>query len=414
MKTFRILLLATFLAGILFGYTTGIIAGALEFIAKDFMLSTWEMGLVVSFLLLGMMVGSLATGKISDRLGRKGAFSIMMLLFLVTNLASYALNGLGTLLVFRLANGVAVGMASALMPVFIAESISPEYRGRCITYFQLAITLGIFLAYLVNFVFVDTGNWRLMFFLAAPLSAFSLFLLPKLSESPAFIQADTKMDKQPFFSLFQKKYIKVLLIGLSLSIFQQLTGINTIFYYAQKILQLGHLTSHNAFLLAIMIAGINILATLLAVYLIDRWGRRPLLLSGTALMALSLSAVALSLNKPGLEAIAFASVVVYIIAFAISLGPITYIIVAEIFPEGFRARAVSLCLFLNNMTNALVALLFLPAIGRFGALSVFFFFGLISLIAFFFIYFLIPETKGKNLLEIQKMIQGLKNKKVSQ
>lgn len=403
MLNVKFLLFATIIAGILFGYTSAVISGAIPFLHQEFALTSWDTGLLVSILIIGMLTGSLFTGKLSDYFGRKKTFLLNMALFFVTSLFVFDLHHFIGVLFFRFVSGVAMGISASLLPVYVAELSPPEKRGYAISYFQLAITIGILLAFGASYLFYTSGSWRGMFSLNIGFSLIGLLLYPKLIDSPVSEKKTTLTV--PFRDIFKKKYSKMLLIGAAISFFQQSTGINTITFYVHRILLHGSETGSSlVFLLTNIIGFINVLLTIAVVFLVDKIGRRPLLLIGTFGMFLSLILVAFTLDRFPESLLAFVGILFFVGFFAISLGPIAYILIAEVFPDELRARASALSIFIISCTNYTVSLLFLPSMDFFGSEKVFLFFATLSLLAYLFCLKKIPETKGKSFKEIQRML----------
>lgn len=423
--------------GLLFGYHFAIISGALSFIKAAFHLSAWSEGFVVSILLLGGLAGALSAGSIADKWGRKKVMLITGVIFIIGSLILTTADSYYAMLLGRFITGMSVGLTSVVTPLYLAEIAPPHYRGRFVCVFQLMITLGILLAYGINIGFAKEQQWRLMFLfgsMPAALQCIGLIFLPETpawlmrhGEIPSALEAledlrdDTEWKehlpemkktaapkKQGTWKLlFQSQFRYVVFIGFLLSIFQQITGINTVIFYAPKIFEMtGVVAANDALLVTFLIGVVNCLSTFISIWLLDKVGRRKLLLIGTFGISLSLMLLTFAfLSKWVLnDAIAVISVMCYVICFAMSLGPITWVILSEIYPLIIRGKAIALALFANWFFNYVVSLTFLVLLDKLGAGGTFFFYGLISLISFAFIYFCIPETKGKSLEEIEQIV----------
>ena len=426
------------LSGFLFGYYTGIISGALIFQTPAFQLSIIEQGMVVSFILLGAILGALIAGFLADRFGRKRTMMITAVIFVIGAIIICLSDSLEMLLLGRLISGLGVGVVSVVTPLYLAEISPPHYRGTFVSGYQLAITLGILGSFIVNYFFADSGNWRGMFGIGifpALLQGVSLFFVP---ESPAFLfgqgfdalaiktlsrlRKDTAWRHQievmkggasshkkgGWKILFSSKLRFCVLIGVVLSIFQQITGINTVIYYSPKIFEMAGFTTASIAILATLGIGIiNVFATLFSVWLLDRVGRRILLLIGSLGMACSLGSLSIAFFSQSalIDQIALFSLMGYVVFFAIGLGPVTWVILSEIYPLKIRGKAMTLATFANWGCNYFVALTFLDLIHWIGAHGVFLLYALASLASFWFIFRFIPETKGKSLEEIELKLQ---------
>ena len=393
------------LGGLLFGFHTSVLSGALLFLQRDFSLSTVDQEMLISILLVGAIVGAFAGGWIADRFGRKKTLLLTAFLFLIGTVFLAGAEGFSWLFTGRIVLGVAVGITSVVVPLYIAEIAPPDQRGTFVSFNQLLITVGIVVAYGVALHYSDTGNWRAMFlfglFLAC-LQGISLLFIP---ETPSWINGRQNRQTQgDWKELWQPAVRKMLVVGIGVSLFQQITGINTVIYYAPQIFQLaGYSTAHQAIYATFIVAGCNVAMTLIALWLIDRIGRRKLLMIGTVGMAVSLAIVGATFfdHTKIVEEAALAAVIFYVSFFAISLGPCTWLIIAEIFPLRIRGRAMGIAIFANWLSNYLVSLTFLTLLHTFGGAYTFWLYGVISIFGFWFVYQMVPETKGKTLQQIQ-------------
>lgn len=393
-------LIAT-LGGFLFGYNTSVISGALLFLAKEFSLPALEEGFVVSIILLGALLGACCSGYFADRLGRRKTLFFNGVIYFTGILVTTFANTIDFLLMGRFVTGVGVGISSMVVPLYLAEISPAKWRGALVALNQLMVTIGILIAYVMNYIFSSTENWRWMFGIALIPTLIQIAGLKFLPDS-VYI---SKMNRKEKKSLRTIK--KALLVGIFLSIFQQITGINAVIYYASKIFQMaGYASASSATLVTIGIGIINVLATVFSVWVMDRKGRRWLLLTGIGGMIISLGMIATAFltGWTSIDLLAPLSLMAYISFFAIGLGPVTWVFLAEIYPLELRGRAMSIAMFINWLSNYLISLTFLKLVAIVGIGTTFALYGFISLIAYFFVRSFIPETKGKTLEEIQKSL----------
>ena len=429
------------LGGLLFGYDTGVIAGALLFITPDFALTSFESGLVVGAVPIGAVVGAGFAGRLSDAYGRRLLILVSAVVFFVGSLVCASAPDTAVLVIARVVLGVAIGLASATAPVYISEVAPPDIRGRLVTFFQLAVTVGIVLAYVVGLAFDSSEDWRWMLGLGAvPALALGIGML-QMPQSPRWLvmagrdfearavlarmrSGDPDTIEQEIVEIkgevgakpgtwsdLRKPVIRAaLVVGIGLAILQQVSGINTVIYYAPTIVQFTGVDSSAAAILASVAVGIvNVGMTLVAIRLLDRAGRRPLLLIGSAVMALALSALALvfiaGAGSTLGSVIAIGSLMLYVGAFAVSLGPIFWLLNAEIYPLEVRSKAAAVGTMANWLFNFFVSLTFLLLIDALGRGGAFFFYAGICVVTFFFCRALVPETKGKHLEDIQAVFE---------
>lgn len=398
-KIIFIVLIAA-IGGFLFGYNTSIISGAILFLDQEFNLTPFMQGFLTSIILLGAILGTVVGGGFIDMLGRRMTLIANGFIYTIGIILVITANDLSFLLLGRFITGVGVGISSLAAPLYIAEISPSKWRGGLVAVNQLMISIGILAAYLVNYTFSISGKWQWMFGLAlAPviIQTIGMFFLPET------LKAAHQEVKEKRQSLTAIKY--ALIIGVLLSIFQQITGINAVIYYASTIFQMSGFASATAATFAALSIGIvNVVATLFSIRLLDYKGRRWLLLSGTAGMCISLfiMAGAFWANQSAVQALALFSLMSYVIFFAIGLGPVTWVILSEIYPSCLRGKAMSIAIFANWLSNYLVALTFPDFIQSLGAGITFALYASICLGAFFFIRRYIPETKGKTFDEIQQ------------
>ena len=427
------------LGGLLFGFDTGVISGALLYIKQDYALSAWMQGVVTTAVLIGAVVGAAFGGSLTDRFGRKPVIVVMAALFAVGSLLSAAATGVVTLFVARLILGVAIGTASMLTPLYLSEMAPKEKRGAIVSLNQLCITLGILISYLVDFGFAEVaGTWRWMLGVGAVpgiLLGVGMLFLPEsprwLASKDRFDQAAavlrTMRDRQDvdeelsglrrdivseksdlsLAALFAAPKARLpLIVGIGLAVLQQVTGINTIIYYAPSIFQQAGMTS--PLLPTIGIGVVNVLATIVALLLLDQVGRRKLLLVGLGIMLLCLVAItiALSMGSADAGAITAVALAVYVGGFAIGLGPIFWLLIAEIFPLAYRGRGMSVASMANWGSNLVVALFFPNLIVLLTLGGAFALFGVLTIVALAFAWRFVPETSGRSLEDIEGDMEG--------
>ena len=433
----------TALGGLLFGYDTGVISGAILFIKQEFSLTATVQEWVVSIVLVGAMLGALLGGALADKFGRRRILISTALLFAAGAIGTALAPTLTWLIIGRLVVGTAIGGASLVAPLYIAEIAPAQIRGRLVALNQVALTSGIVISFLVDYAFAPTGNWRWMMALAmipATLLAIGMYVLPEnprwllshgfpqraqkalrhihgIQHAPKETQQlqENSVDHQGGWrQLLSHQLRPALLIGIILAIFQQITGINTIIYYAPTIFLLAGFHSTTAAILATVGLGlVNVLFTLTAMWLLDRVGRRPLLLTGIAGMVVSLLVLGWALISPYHQSItgwgASLCLASYIAFFAIGLGPVFWLLIAEIYPLQVRGTAMGLATLANWVANFLVAVSFLSLIHGVGLTGTFWIYAIIGLGAWFFTYTEVPETRGKTLEQIEAHWQAGKH-----
>lgn len=431
------------LGGLLFGYDTGVISGAVLFIRPDFHLNNVQTEVIVSAVLFGAIIGACFAGNLADHYGRRKVIILAACVFALGGLISALASSTEILIGGRILIGCAIGVASMVVPLYISEISPPPIRGFLVSLNQVMITAGILLSYLIDLSFSDSGMWRFMLGLAvipSILLGIGMFFLP---ESPRWLiksgyekkaqailnrlhtsqYADAEVREinlslqsetveKP--SLFQALYRPALIIGVGLAIFQQITGINTIIYYAPMIFQMTGLSSSVTAILATTGVGVvNFLMTLVAIKFIDTKGRRPLLLIGIMGMFLSLLVLGAAFKwihpSPLLGWVTVLGLVVYVAFFAISLGPIFWLLIAEIYPLTIRGKAMGVATVVNWAANLAVGITFLTLIQYLGNAYTFWLYAIVTIGCWLFTYYLVPETKGKTLEEIGESWK-LKNK----
>lgn len=428
--------------GLLFGFDTGVINVALPAIREQFSLTPSQESNVVSAVLFGAMFGPFLSGFLTDILGRKKINIIASIVFVLGSIVAAIATSPGMLIFGRLLLGLAIGIVAATVPLYLAELSPKEKRGQMVTYFQLAITLGILLSYLVGYIFEGAENsWRLMFwagFIPAILLLVGMFFIPesprwllsKGRESEAIevlkklrssddaqkelqetrdIIEEEKKNKGGWKEFFSKRLRIPLFIGVGIFAIQQFSGINAIIYYSTDIFK-GMFSSSQATLATVGVGVINSLATIIGMRYLDKWGRKPILYTGLIGTAVCLGTVGLAFlmkdNLPeGLRQIMLVGgIYTYIIFFAISLGPLGWLLISEIYPLKIRGFASSMGSFNHWIFDAMVAYSFplmrVSSLGSNG--GIFFIYMVVVLLGLFFAKFVVFETKGLSLEDIEK------------
>jgi sugar porter (SP) family MFS transporter len=424
------------LGGLLFGYDTGVISGALIFIRSQFGLSTFQQELVVSVVLIGAAVGALSGGRLADIFGRRFMLLVTALIFVIGAIVCSAAPSVNVLVIGRLIVGLGIGLATSTVPIYISEVSPPQTRGWQVSLFQLAITIGILAAYLVDYAFSGSGGWRWMLGLAFVPGAILGLGMIRMPESPRWLAEHGHLDlarrvlkrirgtenvesewleiqktlaetegRGSFSDLLGPSVRPALVIGIGLAIVQQVTGINTVIYYAPLIVQsAGISTASGAILATAGIGLVNVIMTIVAMWLIDHVGRRPLLLTGIAGMIISLGVLGFVFRMPtggALSWLAVVTLMVYVASFAISLGPIFWLLIAEIYPLRVRGIAEGTAAGVNWAFNFLVSVTFLTLVEVLGPSLTFWVYALLAIASWLFSYYLVPETKGRTLEEIE-------------
>lgn len=439
------------LAGLLFGYDQGVISGALDGIQQSFSVSTFMLEVITSWVTLGAMVGALAAGTLADRFGRKLTIIGSAALFTAGAILESVAPNSNVLVVGRLIVGAGVGVASVAAPLFAAEMAPSRLRGRFVSLYQLAITIGIFIAYFVDYLLTHVDRWRVMLGVSAIPAILLLLAILPLPDSPRWYMtkdrradaeralakvephvdvateldsvartvADEMVNKASWGEVFAPRWRKPLMIGVSLAFLQQVTGINAIIYYADKIFAAAGFDSPTSQSLATLwaIGAVNVVATLIAVVWVDRFGRKPLLLIGSTGMFLSLVVVGFmflkldnittSTSASGTPSnaglVTLVALVVFIASFAFSLGPVVWTVINEIYPSRIRGKGVAVATGVNWFAAWLVSQFFLTLVDLISETGVFWLFAAFCLVTYVFVKRVMPETKGRTLEEIETM-----------
>jgi sugar porter (SP) family MFS transporter len=446
-----ICLVAT-LGGLLFGYDTGVISGAIEFLTARFKLDVVMKGWASGCVLIGCATGVLIVGPISDRFGRKKALLLAALLFLSSAIGTALPRDIWTFIVFRWLGGIGIGIASMSTPMYIAEITPAHLRGRLVSVNQIAIVGGILVVYFVNYFIARYGDqawneavgWRWMFASGAlPSVAFALLLLG-IPESPrwlvemgrtdqakttlskvagedfaeaelASIRAALSEEKGNWAELFSRSLRLPLLVGILLAILQQVTGINVFLYFGTTIFKnMSTSTGVDAGMLQqIIVGGASALSTVVAIASVDKWGRRPLMLLGAGGMGISLLAMGImaqNITDPSaVSGWMLLFIIIYVVCFGLSVGPVTWVILSEIFPTAVRGRALGLATFFLWMADYAVTQTFpmMDAkdswfVQRFNHAFPFYIYGAFCLVLILVVWSLVPETKGRSLEDIER------------
>jgi SP family arabinose:H+ symporter-like MFS transporter len=427
------------LGGFLFGFDMAVISGVLPFVEKQFSLSAVQEGWFVSAALVGCIIGVAFSGELSDRLGRKKPLLLSATLFLLSAIGCAFMPSLSWVIVSRVLGGIGIGIASNVVPLYISEIAPAKIRGRLVTYYQFALTLGILVAYLSNAWLVSYASgaedgslfkaeiWRAMFGLGAiPAILFlaGLFIVP---ESPRWlIQKGRKAEGLDIISrisgheasststehavhregsykeLFAPGMRKALLIGILLPLFSQFSGINAIIYYGPSILSNAGISLSNSLISQVIFGVANMLFTLIAIWKVDSWGRRPLYLWGTAGAAITLLATGLCFYYGATASIwLLVCVLAFLACFAFSIGPLKFVVASEIFPNAIRGRALAISIMTMWVADTIVGQLTPILLKDFGSAGTFWFFAFFCVVAFITVYKLLPETKGQSLEHIE-------------
>jgi len=440
--SFFVAMVATIAAigGGLFGYDTGVISGAILYIKKEFPIDDATEGLIVGAVTLGALVAAMAAGVLADRGGRRMTNIAAGVVFAVASLLCAAANSVPTLIAGRFLVGCGIGLTSVGGPMYIAEASPARVRGTFVSLFQLAVTVGILLAYIVAAVLAPSSAWRWMLGLAAVPGLLLAVGMAFMPESPRWlvkkgrrrdaravlVQIDPHGDPDAELAqlerdlaaegqgtwgeLLERGMRRALLVGIGLAVFQQVTGINAVIYYAPQIFQAAGFTSELTSLAATTgIGTINVLATFIAIWLVDRAGRRPLLIAGVLGMVATLAVLGVAFrtdsatSAAALTRITVVCLAAYIVFFAFSLGPIVWLMISEIYPLRNRAQAVAVSTAANWGANFLVSLTFPIMTARLGSAPTFFTYATLGVLTLLFVIAKVPETKGKTLEEISKL-----------
>lgn len=431
------------MGGILYGYDIGVISGAMLFFRKSIPMTDTEAGVIVGAVLAGGLLGTLITGPLADKFGRRIMIAAASLIFIIGVLCILYAHTFMTMLLARLLLGVGVGVVSVAVPLYVTEMVPKEDRGKYVTFFQLFLTFGIVLAYAVDLLLTPSGNWRAMFAVVFFPAFILLIGVVRLPESPRWLISQGKLAKArqillrtrsktraerdlhviyenikltdgTWAELFSPKLFFPLFIGISIAILNQWTGINCFLQYAPDILHRAGLGSDFASMLGSLGIGvINFLCTFIALFLIDRVGRKPLLLTGVmgifiveCYLAI-VNGLHLTPYRQGL--LSLYGLFGFIIFFAIGPGVVVWLAISELLPTRVRGKAMALCLFFSSLSGTLMASLFLDLRDYLGMSGTYALCAFFTLIYCFIAVYWLPETRARSLEDIQRYFRNMSN-----
>jgi sugar porter (SP) family MFS transporter len=431
------------LGGFLFGFDASVIAGVITFVEKEFTLGTIGVGWIVASLTLSATLSIMVAGPLADRYGRRRLLRAAAVVFTVSALMAASAADPAMLVVARLLSGLGVGAALVVAPMYIAEISPAAVRGRMVSINQLHVVLGISAAFFSNYLIFRLGDregwtWRWMLGIGAMPSAIFFVLLFTIPESPRWLAMHGRLDvarrvlsrahgaalaeaelaevraslareqgrsEVRLRELFAPELRRVMAIGLAIGILQQVTGINAVFFYAPVIFEHAGASSDAAFAQAVYVGLVNLVFTLIALLLIDRLGRRPLLMMGTAGIAVSMGLLAWGFRGANMEpALVLFSVLAFVASFALSLGPIMWVLFSEIFPNRIRGVAISFVGLTNSLVSFGVQLIFPWELAVLGNSVPWLIFGTLAAIGLLFIARLVPETRGRSLEQLEESL----------
>ncbi len=451
-----LLTLVATLGGLLFGYDTAVISGAEKsiqaFLIEGLNLSSFAHGATVSSALIGCIIGGAISGYLSSRLGRKKSLMVAAILFFISAIGSgrpemlFFEEGkatMGLLYVFnfyRVIGGIGVGLASAVSPMYISEIAPAHIRGRLISFNQFAIIFGMLVVYFVNWSiakgqtieWINATGWRYMFLSEAIPAGLFGFLLIFVPETPRYLSMQNENEKA--LTILEringveaaKKILneikgtvdktsaklstygtKIIVIGILLSIFQQFVGINVALYYAPRIFESMGAAKDASMLQTIVMGLVNVVFTVVAILTVDKWGRKPLLITGSIGMAIGMIAIGMLsfLKVIGISTLVF--IIVYTASFMMSWGPICWVLIGEIFPNKIRGKAIAIAVAAQWTANYFISSTY-PAMMEFSGGATYMFYGIMSILSALFVWKMVPETKGKSLEEMEDVIKDMK------
>jgi sugar porter (SP) family MFS transporter len=462
--TIRVALIVA-LGGFLMGFDASVISGVVGFIEPEFNLSNIQLGWAVASLTLTATLAMMVSGPLSDRFGRRPVLKVAAVLFAISAIASALAPDYLTLVAARMLGGFGVGAALIIAPMYIAEIAPPEIRGRMVSFNQLNIVIGISAAYFSNYLILSLGqsdlawaqslnlgdwNWRWMLGVEALPAIFYFFALFSVPESPRWLvmhgrdrealgimervvghtqattdlrevrnSLDAEADKErgTIRELFQPAMRLVLTIGISVAILQQITGINSVFFYAPMIFEQSGIGTDAAFMQAVLVGLVNLVFTVLAILLIDKLGRRPLLGFGLAMIAACMLLLAYAFGSASYSSsgeligmnptLVLIGILGFVAGFAISLGPVMWVLFSELFPNRIRGVAISFVGLINSGVSFIVQLVFPWELENFGPSTTFLVYGLFAIAGLILVMRILPETKGRSLEELEaELVKG--------
>lgn len=440
-KTLYLYVFVAALGGLLFGFDTAVINGALPFFTNYFELTKAMQGWAVSSALVGCVIGALGIGKPGDAFGRRFMLRILAVLFLISAIGTGMATNFSVFIIFRVIGGIGVGAASVLSPMYISEIAPPAYRGRLTVTFQLAIVIGLLVAFFSDYLLLNTGpnNWRWMFLTECIPAIVFLTLLFFVSKSPRWLvkngeyesakqvisivnpeedadkvvkeiveSVDNEVISKSIY-LFKKPYLPLVIIGIAVGFFNQFTGINIIMYYATDIFRAAGYSTENSIGQTVMIGLVNLVFTLIAMRVIDQFGRKRLLLVGSLGMTVFLALFSwIYLSGNSESYLTLVMLLGFIAFFASSQGAVIWVLLAEMFPNNVRSRGTAMGSFSHWFFNAITTFLFPVVVGLFsdgkGIGYIFGFYAFVTFLSYFYFKKYLVETKGKSLEELEKMV----------
>jgi len=435
------------IGGLLFGFDTAVVSGAIGFMEERFSLNDFQVGWAVSSLIVGCIVGAGFAGVLSDKFGRKRVLIVAALLFIISCIGSSIPESFSGYIVARIIGGLGIGLTSTLCPLYNAEIAPARYRGRLVALNQLATVTGIFVVYFVNLWISNSGDhawqvesaWRWMFGVGTIPGLIFLIALFFVPESPRWLMKQGKREqalailnkvhgsemaqhevteieqsfnqkKGTFSELFSNPALRVALtVGIILAVMQQVTGINAVMYYAPEIFKQAGAGTNAALVQTILVGFINFLFTILSIWLIDKVGRKQLLLVGSAGMAISLIVISIAFQSiESNSTLLLIFLLIYVASFAVSLGPVVWVIMSEIFPNHVRGIATAIASMSLWIADYIVSQSFPSLIATIGPSITFAIFAVLSIFTFFFSWKKVPETKDVELEQIDKLWQPAK------
>ncbi|MFT3678011.1 MAG: sugar porter family MFS transporter [Chitinophagaceae bacterium] len=443
----RLIALIAAIGGLLFGYDTAVISGAIGNLTTYFSLNTLETGWAISSALVGCLFGALLADYLSSRFGRKWCMIVSAILFLICSVGTALPDSFTSFIIYRIIGGVGVGIASMVVPMYIAEIAPPEKRGSLVAYNQLAIVIGIVTVYFVNYLIALQGDeewnlykgWRWMFGSEAIPAIVYMVLLFFIPESPRWLLMKNKpvkaftilerfnnketatrtgqqildslknQEKTSWRTLLQPSLRLALFVGIGLSIFQQITGINAILYYAPEIFKSFGSNTDSSLLQTSLLGVVNMIFTIVAIYLVDKLGRKPLLYIGSAGMFIALAIVGIAAYYQITSAWLLPFLLLFMASFSISWGPVVWVLLSEIFPNRVRSLALSLAVFVQWIANFVVSQTFPLLTGdkwlqqTFHGAFPFLLFAVLCLLALLFVGKYVPETRNKTLEQMDEL-----------
>jgi len=430
------------IGGLLFGFDTAVVSGAIGFMETKFNLTDFQVGWAVSSLIVGCIIGAAFAGVLSDKFGRKRVLLVAAILFIISCIGSATPDSFNIYIIFRIIGGLGIGITSTLCPLYNAEIAPTKYRGRLVALNQLATVTGIFLVYFVNLWISNSGDtawqiessWRWMFGTGAIPGLIFLIALFFVPESPRWlmkqgrreeansilkkihgeelaaqeivdIEQSFKRKQGTFSELFKSPTLRAaLIVGVVLAVMQQVTGINAVMYYAPEIFKEAGAGTNAALIQTIFIGFINFAFTILAIWLIDKVGRKQLLMFGSAGMAISLLVISYAFQSEQTSStVLLIFLLIYVASFAVSLGPVVWVIMSEIFPNHVRGIATAIGSMSLWIADYIVSQSFPSLLSSIGASSTFIIFAVLSIFTFFFSWKKVPETKDIPLEQIESL-----------